>query len=279
MKKAKIIFVTLIWICIALFQTACTPNFNPKVELDSIDKIINNGEADSIAGHNEEENFKYWIKDAKIIKLTIIGGNYECLVKDEYYFKEDGAVFANKKSELCLPNASDYKAFLVFDGTKILTEEFWIEDKKVSKSAIQKRLNELGYSMEENILIDQKTQKMKGLLTLKDFDERCNLKNEAAEKIVFFEQHWGPYENQKTSYKFIIKGSDVDIHYTYSDNSSLIEKAQLIDGKIVTEYGYSDTYVINSNSLCVPNPETGESDCYPFIRSKSTHNIEDAMNP
>lgn len=279
MEKVKIVLVALIMISIALIQTSCTSNFNPSDELEKIEKIIKNGETDSISGHNEEVNFKYWIKEAKIIKLSIIGGNFECFIKDEYFFNEDGVVFANKKSELCLPNAADYKALIIFDGANILTEEFWLEDKKVSKSDLLKRLNELGYSIEENILKDQKTKKIKGLLTLKDFDEIINLKIEDEEKILFFEQKWGPYENQKTSYKFTIKGTNVDILYNYADNPSPIEKAQLKDRKIVTEYGYSDTYVITSNSLCVPNPETGESDCFAFIRAKSTHNVKDAMKP
>jgi sporulation protein YlmC with PRC-barrel domain len=75
------------------------------------------------------------------------------------------------------------------------------------------------------------------------------------------------------------KGNKVDILYNYADNPLPIEKAELKDGKIITEYGYSDTYVITPNSLCVPNPETGESDCYAFIRSKSTHDIEETINP
>jgi hypothetical protein len=283
MKKVKIVLVALILFSITLIQTSCTSNFNPRAELDSIEIIIKNGEADSIASHDEDVDFKYWIKDSKIIKLAIVGGNHECFIKDEYYFKEDGVVFANKTSELCLPNAADYKAFIIFDGSNILSEEYWLEDEKVSKSDIQKRLNELSYSIEENILKDPKTKKIKGLLTLKDFDERFNLKikeEEEEEKILFFEQDWGPYENQKTSYKFTIKGTNVDILYNYADNPSPIEKAQLKDGKIVTEYGYSDTYVITSNRLCVPNVETEDgSDCFAFIRAKSTHNVEDVLKP
>ncbi len=284
MEKIKIVLVALIVFSITLIQTSCTSNFNPSEELEIIENNIKNGEADSIASHDEEVDFKYWIKDSKVIKLAIVGGNHECFIKDEYYFKEDGVVFANKTSELCLPNAADYKAFIIFDGSNILSEEYWLEDKKVSKSDIQKRLNELSYSIEENILKDLKTKKIKGLLTLKDFDERFNLKikeeEEEEEKILFFEQHWGPYENQKTSYKFTIKGTNVEILYNYADNPSPIEKAQLKDGKIVTEYGYSDTYVITSNSLCVPNVETENgSDCFAFIRAKSTHNVEDALKP
>jgi hypothetical protein len=298
--KNNVLVFSIIFL-ITLIQTSCTSNFNPSDELNRIEKIIQNGEADSIADHdNEDRNFKYWIKEGKIIKLSIIDGGPECIFKEEYFFQEDGVVFANKRVELCYPAGTDYKALIIFDGAKILNEEYWLEDKKVSKSNIQNRLNELGYSIEENILKDEKTKKIKGLLNIKDFDERFNFKipkkeDEKSqitdvdadkvskigeeEKILFFEQQWGPNDNQKTSYKFTIKGTKVDILYNYADHPSPIEKAQLKDGKIITEYGYSDTYVINSNSLCVPNPETGESDCFPFIRSKSTHDIEETMNP
>jgi sporulation protein YlmC with PRC-barrel domain len=91
------------------------------------------------------------------------------------------------------------------------------------------------------------------------------------EKILFFEDQFG-------SYKFTFRGNKVDILYKYSDYTSPIEKAELKDGKIITE-GCSECYVLNQNSLCVPNPETGESDCYAFIRSKSTHDIEETINP
>ena len=68
MKKVKIVLVALILFSITLIQTSCTSNFNPRAELDSIEIIIKNGEADSIASHDEDVDFKYWIKDSKIIK-------------------------------------------------------------------------------------------------------------------------------------------------------------------------------------------------------------------
>lgn len=286
---------------LTMIQISCTSSFNPTDELNRIENMIINSEIDSISGHdNEDRNFKYWIKDGKIIKLFTSEGEYECFSNEEYFFKEDGNVFANKTSELCIPNAMDYKAFIIFDGANIVTEEYWLEDNKVSKSEMQQILYRLEYSIDENILKDKKTNKIKGLLNLKDFGERINFKNPEKgdsksqiadthtddvpkiieeEKILFFEQKWGPYENQKTIYKLTFKGNRVDILYNYADNPLPIEKAELKDGKIITEYGYSDTYVITPNSLCVPNPETGESDCYAFIRSKSTHDIEETINP
>lgn len=286
---------------ITLTQTSCTFNFNPSDELNRIEKIINNGEADSVSGHDDEDrNYKYWIKDGKIIKLYTNAGNYECVFYEEYYFKEDGNVFANKTVEICPPNATDYKALITFNGTSIVTEEYWLSDSIVSKSDIQKTLNQSWNSIEENILKDHKTKKIKGILNLKDFAERFKFeipekgdtknkisdthadnasKQNQEEKTLFFEQQWGPYENQKTSYQFTFKGIKIEILYKYSDYTSPIVKAELKNGKIITEYGYSDKYVMNLNSLCVPNPETDESDCYAFIRSKSTDDIEAVLNP
>jgi hypothetical protein len=93
-----------------------------------------------------------------------------------FFVLEDGNVFANQKSELCPPAQTNYKALICFDGTNIVTEEYWLGDNKVSKSDIQKKLNELGYSIEEDILKDNKTKKIKGILNLQDFAERYNLK-------------------------------------------------------------------------------------------------------
>jgi hypothetical protein len=121
------------------------------------------------------------------------------------------------------------------------------------------------------INLDKKTQSEK-------LSEETQSEEIQEEKILFFEQQFGPYENQKSSYKFTFKGNKVDILYKYSDYTSPVEKAELKDGKII-KGGCSDCYVLNQNSLCVPNPETGQSDCYSFIRSKSTHDIEETMNP
>jgi sporulation protein YlmC with PRC-barrel domain len=270
-------------------------------EMRRIDAIINNEELDSISGHNSDDvNYKYWIKDGVIIKLFISEGNYECFNEEEYYFKENGNVFGIKRHVLCIPNAMDYKAVIGFNDSTIAYEEYWLGDSVVSKTLIQETLNQFGYSIEVEIVDDQETKKSKGLLNIKDFAKRLNFnipseleKSESISatnpdissnpnqeiKILFFEEQWGPYDNQKTSYKFTFKGEDVEIQYTYADNILPLEKALLKDGKIVTEYGYSDVYSINQNSLCVPNPETGETECYSFVPSKSTHDIEETMNP
>lgn len=101
--KNNVLVFSIIFL-ITLIQTSCTSNFNPSDELDKIENTIKNGEADSISDHdNENRNFKYWIKKGKIIKLSISEGNYECFTNEEYFFKDDGVVFANKTSELCLP--------------------------------------------------------------------------------------------------------------------------------------------------------------------------------
>lgn len=183
--QTKSILSFSILFLLILIQTSCTSKFNPSEELNRIEEIINNREADSISGHNEEGIFKYWIKDGKIIKLYIGEvyqySDFEGFSDEEYFFKEDGNVFANKKNELYYPEARHYKALIIFDGANIVTEEYWLGDtgklgsNKVSKSDIQERLGS-GYSIEENILKDQKSNKIKGLLNLKDFAERLNFK-------------------------------------------------------------------------------------------------------
>lgn len=97
-------------------------------------------------------------------------------------------------------------------------------------------------------------------------------------KILVFEQQSGSNENQKTEYKLSFQGDSVEISYQYSNNAPIIEKAELKDGKVVTE-GCSDCYAISQGNLCIPNPETGESDCYQFNKSKSTHSIEETIYP
>lgn len=97
-------------------------------------------------------------------------------------------------------------------------------------------------------------------------------------KVLFFEQQFGPYENQRASYTLTFKGNKMDISYKYSIAEPIIEHGELKEGKIVTE-GCTDCYLLSEDRLCVPNPETGESDCYGFIRSKSTHSIQDVINP
>lgn len=97
-------------------------------------------------------------------------------------------------------------------------------------------------------------------------------------KVLVFEQQFGPNENQKASYTLTFKGNKIEISYKYSDFDSSIEHGELNNGKIVTE-GCTDCYLLSEDRLCVPNPETGESDCYGFINSKSTHSIEDVINP
>ena len=97
-------------------------------------------------------------------------------------------------------------------------------------------------------------------------------------KILVFEEQFGSFENQKAIYKFTFQDNKVEISYQYADNEPILEKAELENGKIVQQ-GCSDCYRINESDLCVPNPETDESDCYAFNKSKSTHSIQEILYP
>lgn len=73
-------------------------------------------------------NFKYWLKDGKIIKLNIVDGDGENYITEEdYYLKDGNTVFAYQKKELNFPNAIDYKALIYFDNSKIIKEQYWID--------------------------------------------------------------------------------------------------------------------------------------------------------
>lgn len=113
------------------------------------------------------------------------------------------------------------------------------------------------------------------------------------EKTLFFELQYGSNENQKYSYKITIRGIDANIQYS-SGEFHQITKALLKEGKlIVTEaegcppegdedcpaIGDSEYFVLDQNGFGVHNSEGGGIIYIPFIQSKSTHSIEDILNP
>lgn len=100
------------------------------------------------------------------------------------------------------------------------------------------------------------------------------------EKTLIFEQQVGIDENQISTYKLIFKGINVEIIYKYLDYDEMKpEHAKLINRKIVVDGQTDEVYKLNSNELCVYNPETGNFECYEFNRSKSTHEIDVVINP
>ena len=96
--------------------------------------------------------------------------------------------------------------------------------------------------------------------------------------ILYFERRFGTNDNQKSVYKLSFKGDNVEISYQYADYEPIIEHGIYKDGNLIVN-GCLDCYTLNNEQLCIPNPETGELDCYDFNYSKSTCKIEDLSCP
>jgi hypothetical protein len=286
----------IILLSLTLILKACTSSFNPTDEMNKIDSTISKGEADSVSGQGGK--YKYWTKSGKMIKLNVVDASYEYFGKEEYYFRENGNVFAHKKLEWCPPNGTDYKAIIAYNDTSIVYEEYWLGNEKVTKSEMQKKLNQSGYSIENDILKDSETKKVKAFLNVQDFTKRYSVANPKKEpsndidsqnetekiskqqqevKTLYFQQNWGTFPHQKTSYQIDFEGEKITISYTYADNKPMIEKGVFKDGKIVIG-DCSDCYELRSDGICVSNPETGEPDCYAFIKEKSTTTIDEILN-
>jgi hypothetical protein len=93
-------------------------------------------------------------------------------------------------------------------------------------------------------------------------------------KYLYFEDRFGNFDNQKTSYKILIdKNNDVEIIYQYAYNTPIIEKGKL-ENDIVKSENWSDC-IISDNKLCVSNPETDELECYKKI--SESQNVYDEI--
>ena len=84
--------------------------FNGEEELLNINNYIVEKHADSISNNN----YKYWLKDGRIIKLNVVDGDGENYKIEEDYYLKDNTVFAYQKKELNFPNAIDYMALIYF---------------------------------------------------------------------------------------------------------------------------------------------------------------------
>jgi hypothetical protein len=142
--------------------------FNGEEELLNINNYIVEKNADSISNNN----YKYWLKDGRIIKLNIVDGDGENYNIEEDYYLKNNTVFAYQKKELNFPNAIDYKALIYFDGSKTTKEDFWISDVKTTKKSVEDQLKRIGYTIQNEIILDTDTNKSKGLLTLLDLSKR-----------------------------------------------------------------------------------------------------------
>ncbi|MDI6049918.1 hypothetical protein QLS31_08750 [Flavobacterium sp. XS2P24] len=153
--------------------------FNGEEELANINNYIVEKHADSVSNNN----YKYWLKDGRIIKLNVVEGDDENYnIEEDYYFKDNNTVFVYQKKELNFPNAIDYKALIYFDGSKTTKEDYWISDVKTTKKTIEDQLKKIGFSIQNEIILDMDTNKSKGLLTLLDLSNRYGFDSQTREK-------------------------------------------------------------------------------------------------
>jgi len=143
-------------------------DINPEKEFNTINSFINNKQVDSIS----ENNYTYWTKDNKIIKLNIFEGDGENLAINEDYYFYDNKVCAYIKKKMDIADGIDYKALVFFNNSEIVKEDYWIREEKTSKSTLENELKMFGSSIKNDILLDEVTKKPKGLLTLADLSKR-----------------------------------------------------------------------------------------------------------
>ncbi len=141
---------------------------NPEEDFNTTNSFIDNKQAESIS----KNNYTYWLKDGKIVKLYVYDGDGEnYAVHVDYYFKNN-IIYAYQKKEINAPDAINYKALIFIKNSKISKEEYWIQDVKKEKNEFEKELTLLGMSIQDNILRDKVTDKQIDLLVLSDLSKK-----------------------------------------------------------------------------------------------------------
>jgi hypothetical protein len=154
-------------------------NFDGRKELSEIDEFINNGTIDSI-GIGFSDN-AYWSKNGKVVKLHLqggYGGKFETF--ENYYFKQDGQVFAYFKEEVNY-QGFNYRMLLYFDGSDITDGHYWFDNKPMDRREMGISLSKVGYTLID-MSKDDITKKSKGLLTITDLAEQNGIEI-SSEKI------------------------------------------------------------------------------------------------
>lgn len=211
--------------------------FNGEEELSKINNYIVGNLTDSVSNNN----YKCWLRNGKIIKLNIVDGDEEnYVIEEDYYFKDNNAVFAYQKKELNFPNAIDYKALIYFDNIKTTKEDYWIRDAKTTKDSIENQLNRIGLTIQNEIILDKESNKPKGFLTLLDLSKRYNFNYQTGHENGNSGNKTIEYENTKTS-KALERKYDVgsESSRTNSTNEGGYKKGN--DGRL---------YEQNKCSLC-----------------------------
>lgn len=146
-----------------------TEDFDGTQELFEIDKSINDKTIDSV-GIGVTDN-AYWFKDGKVVKLYLqggYGGKFETF--ENYYFKQDGQVFAYYKEEVNY-QGFNYRVLIYFDGSNITDGHYWFDNKSMDKREMGISLGKVGYTL-DYITNDEETNKSKGLLTISDLAQK-----------------------------------------------------------------------------------------------------------
>lgn len=194
--------------------------FNGEKELSNINNYILKKLGDSVSNNN----YKYWLKDGKIIKLNVVAGDGEDYITDEdYYFTDDNNVFAYQKKKMDYSNAIDYKALIYFNNSKVTKEDYWISDIKTIKDSVENKLKRVGQKIQNEIILDKETNKSKGLLTLLDLSKRYGFDSQPNPKNNNLESQKNDYTNSNSTKQFD------EIQLTLTDGS--LKKAKIYLGE------------------------------------------------
>jgi hypothetical protein len=140
-----------------------TKDFDGPKELSTIDNSINNGTMDSITvGDNA-----YWFKNGRVVKLYLLsgyGGRFE--VNENYYFKEDGQVFAYQKEEIN-SQGFQYRVLFYFNGSNVTDGYYWFNKISMDKREMEINLKKIGYSLKDMANVEE-TKRSKGQLTISE---------------------------------------------------------------------------------------------------------------
>lgn len=179
--------------------------FNEEKEFLNINTSIKKNLCDSISNNN----YKYWLKDGKIIKLNVFEGDGENYVTSEdYYIKDNSNVFAYHKKEINYPNSIDYRALIYFNDSKVIKEDYWISDVKTIKDSVENQLKRYGLTIQNEIILDKETNESKGLLTLLDLSNRYNFDYQVGIKNNDSENKISENENTKSLNEVLLTLTD-----------------------------------------------------------------------
>ena len=161
-------------------------HFDGPKQLAEINSSISKKTANLIEG----DGYSFWYENGKLIKLNIeggYGGNFS--TKENYFFDENGKVFAYNKDEVNGISEFTYRLQIYFNGSNIVDETYWFNEVERNRKNMDVDLKKVGYSIDD-IINDKETKKPRGLLTISDLSkeysidfsfEKLNKKNQIQE--------------------------------------------------------------------------------------------------